>query len=123
SFSEPAVLPLTPFLLIHIPHHSWPISVHPSFNRQYVTAHDVFNAIYYSLRQSVTPSEMRAIPFRKDLERVRAAYEMRCRRFDDRYAYNTEKHKGVKRVDFLRGYTRFMGLEPSTNGAWILHLS
>ncbi|KAF9062783.1 hypothetical protein BDP27DRAFT_1336120 [Rhodocollybia butyracea] len=123
SFSEPAVLPHAPFLLLHIPHHPWPISVHPSFNRQYVTAHDVFNAIYYSLRHSVTPSEMKAIPSRKDFERVRSAYEMRCRRFGDRHAYNAEKQKGVKRVDFLRGHTRFVGLAPSAHGAWILHLS
>ncbi|KAE9386972.1 hypothetical protein BT96DRAFT_927863 [Gymnopus androsaceus JB14] len=125
SFSEPAVYPPVSSLVIQIPHHIWPISVNASHNGQYVTVNDVFAAVYHSLRTNVSSSEYRAIPSKKDAEKVRMAYEMRYRRLRDRYAYESEKQQGVKRVDFLNGHTRFMGLATSSHGssAWVLHLS
>ncbi|KAE9385952.1 hypothetical protein BT96DRAFT_928553 [Gymnopus androsaceus JB14] len=125
SFSEPAVYPPVSSLVIQIPHHIWPISVYASYNGQYVTVNDVFTAVYHSLRTNVSSSEYRAIPSKKDAEKVRMAYEMRYRRIRDRYAYESEKQQGVKRVDFLNGHTRFTGLATSNHGsgAWVLHLS
>jgi len=125
SFSEPAVYPTVSLIVIQIPQHSWPISVHASYNGQYVTVGDVFAAVYHSLRANVSHSEYRAIPSRKDAEKVRMAYEMRYRRLRDRHAYEAEKKQGVKRVDFLNGHTHFMGLTTSNHGSnvWILHLA
>ncbi|KAF5379570.1 hypothetical protein D9757_009264 [Collybiopsis confluens] len=125
TFAEPAVYPPVSSLMIQIPHHSWSISVHASFNGQYVTVNDIFDAVYHSLRKNVSPAEYHAIPSRKDAEKVRMAYEMRYRRLRDRHAYEAEKRQGLKRVDFLDRHTRFMGLTvSSTNpGFWTLHVS
>ncbi|KIK54931.1 hypothetical protein GYMLUDRAFT_48313 [Collybiopsis luxurians FD-317 M1] len=125
SFSEPAVYPPVSSLMIQIPHHTWPISVHASYNGQYVTVNDVFSTIYHSLRKNVSSSEYHSIPSKKDAERVRMAYEMRYRRIRDRHAYEAEKRQGLRRVDFLNNHTRFLGLTTSTHssGVWVLHLS
>ncbi|KAE9390593.1 hypothetical protein BT96DRAFT_925783 [Gymnopus androsaceus JB14] len=125
SFSEPAVYPPVSSFVIQIPHHTWSISVYASYNGQYITVNDVFAAVYNSLRTSVSSSEYRAIPSKKDAEKVRKAYEMRYRRLRDRYAYESEKQQGVKRVDFLNGHTRFLGLATSNHGSgvWVLYLS
>lgn len=125
SFSEPAVYPPLSFLEIRIPRHIWPISVHASYNGHYVTVYDVFSAVYCFLRTNVSSSEYRSIPSKKDAEKVRMAYEMRYMRLRDRYAYEAEKQQGVKRVDFLIGHTRFMGLTTSSHGSgvWVLQLS
>ncbi|KAE9393148.1 hypothetical protein BT96DRAFT_230438 [Gymnopus androsaceus JB14] len=125
SFSEPAVHPPVSSLVIQIPYYIWPISVHASYNGQYVTVNDVFTAVYHSLRTNVSSSEYRAIPSKKEAEKVRMAYMMRYRRLHDRYAYEAEKQQGVKRVDFLNWRTRFMGLTTSEHGSdvWLLHLS
>ncbi|KAF9070178.1 hypothetical protein BDP27DRAFT_1324447 [Rhodocollybia butyracea] len=124
SFSEPAVYPPVSSLVIQISHLAWPISVQASFNGQYVTVNDVFSAVHRSLRTNATSSEYRAIPSKKDAEKVRMAYEMRYRRLRERHAYEAEKQQGMKRVDFLKGHTRFMGLSTSSHtGVWVLHLS
>ncbi|KAF5379574.1 hypothetical protein D9757_009268 [Collybiopsis confluens] len=125
TFSEPAVYPPVSSLMIQIPHHSWPISITPSYNGQYVTVHDVFSAVYHSLRKNVSSSEYAAISSKKDAEKVRMAYETRYRRLRDRRAYEAEKKQGLKRVDFLNNHTRFMGLSTSSHnaGVWVLHLT
>jgi hypothetical protein len=123
SFSEPAIYPPVSSLSIQIPHHSWPITVYASYNGQYVTVNDVLSSVYNSLRKNVTPSEYNSIPSRKDSERVRMAYETRYRRHRDRASYEAEKRQGVKRVDFLNGRTRVMGLATGGHGAWVLHLA
>ncbi|KIK54935.1 hypothetical protein GYMLUDRAFT_129337, partial [Collybiopsis luxurians FD-317 M1] len=122
TFAEPAIYPPVSSLTIQIPHHTWPISVHASFNGQYVTVNDVFSAIYHSLRNNVSSTDYHAIPSRKDAEKVRMAYETRYRRLRDRYAYESEKRQGLKRVDFLVGHTRFIGLTVSSHnpGVWVL---
>ncbi|KAJ3863144.1 hypothetical protein EV359DRAFT_43726 [Lentinula novae-zelandiae] len=126
SFSEPAVYPPVSSLVLHIPHHIWPITVQASYNGHYVTVNDVFTEIYHSLRKNVTSAEYHAIPSQKDAEKVRMAFETRYRRLRDRHASQHEKQQGLKRVDFLTGHTRFMGLATSGHGgsgAWILRLS
>ncbi|KAE9393147.1 hypothetical protein BT96DRAFT_924196 [Gymnopus androsaceus JB14] len=123
QLSEPAVYPPVYSLVILIPHYTWPIYVHASYNGQYVTVNDVFTAIYHSLRTNISSSDYRAIRSKKEAEKVRMAYVMRYRRLRDPYAYELEKQQGMKRVDFLNWRTRFMGLtiNPSS-GAWLLHL-
>ncbi|KAJ3756124.1 hypothetical protein EV360DRAFT_85247 [Lentinula raphanica] len=127
AFSEPAVYPPVSSLVLHIPQHIWPIHVHASYNGHYVTVNDVFTEVYHALRKNATSAEYHAIPSKKDTEKVRMAYETRYRRIRDRHAYQAEKQQGVKRVDFLAGHTRFMGIAvtPGHGGSsvWVLRLS
>ncbi|KAJ3713270.1 hypothetical protein DFJ43DRAFT_46399 [Lentinula guzmanii] len=127
AFSEPAVYSPVSSIVLHIPHHIWPITVHASYNGHYVTVNDVFTEVYHALRKNVTSAEYNAIPSKKETEKVRMAYETRYKRLRDRHASQSEKQQGVKRVDFLTGHTRFMGLSisPGHGGSsvWVLRLS
>ncbi|EEB90129.1 hypothetical protein MPER_11706 [Moniliophthora perniciosa FA553] len=100
----------------------WSIHVNPS-NGYLVTVADVLNAIYHSLRTNITQAEYSMLPSRSDVKQVNDAYEYRYRRVHDYRASIEEKRRGIKRVDFLRRRTRFMGLTPSDNpGSLILNL-
>jgi hypothetical protein len=87
---------------------------------------DVLKTLYTALRLTVTPAEYDALPSREVKFRVVAAYENRCRRSGSGSAYEKEKRKGVKRIDFLMGKNRFARLAPMSNsaqsGTWLLHV-
>ncbi|KAK0227273.1 hypothetical protein EDD85DRAFT_794544 [Armillaria nabsnona] len=88
----------------------WRIHISPSSVR------DVVVALYTALRTRVTSEEMKAVGG-KD---VTKAFGKRVER-----AGEEERRKGVRRVDFLLGYTRFIGIEPSTDepGVWRICLT
>ncbi|PBK79356.1 hypothetical protein ARMGADRAFT_1021576 [Armillaria gallica] len=77
---------------------------------------DLVIALYTALRTRVTSEEMKAAGG-KD---VMKAFAKRVER-----AGEQERRKGVRRVDFLLGYTRFVGIEPSTDelGVWKICLT
>jgi len=109
-----------PWTLIVVPIHSSP---HPD---PFVTVSDVLKTLYSVLRLAVTPAEYDALPSREAKFKVVAAYERRCSKSGSGRAYEEEKRKGVKRVDFLMGRTKFAGLSPISNsaqsGTWLLHV-
>lgn len=120
--SEPAISPAVPSLVIATHLLPWSITIYSS-NGYYVTVRDVLEGIYRALRKNVTHNEYHSIPSHKEQLRVNEAYERRYSRIRDHYASREEKQGGVKRVDFLRGRTRFMGIAPSSRaGIWELRL-
>uniref|UniRef100_A0A8H7Y8Z0 DUF6699 domain-containing protein n=1 Tax=Psilocybe cubensis TaxID=181762 RepID=A0A8H7Y8Z0_PSICU len=87
----------------------WTIKVHAS-NGSYITLEDVFDAIYRSLRTNISQSEFNSLPSESDQRRATRAYEQRYRRMRSSRHYEEEKRGGMKRVDFLMGRSRFLGI-------------
>lgn len=125
TLAESAVHPPLPLLTLVSPHMPWSISVSASSNGAYVTVSDVYSAIYRSLRQNILPVEYHALPSDRDKRRVSAAYETRYRRLRGSRDYDHEKRAGVKRVDFLMGHTKFLGLTStdSGNGVFVINVT
>jgi len=115
---DPACDPPLPVIHIFIhmrvsfphPHPFWTCEVRAS-NRRYVNVLDVLQSLYKFLRGNVTQLEFNAL---SDGDRMVAtqAYQSRYRRHQhhDHDAYLSEKSRGMKRIDFLMGHTRFAGL-------------
>ncbi|KAG7094563.1 hypothetical protein E1B28_005391 [Marasmius oreades] len=110
--AEPALSPAVPSLILTTPLLPWSFTIYPS-NGYYVSVRDVLDGIYHALRSSATHKDYLFVPSRKDQHRIHEAYERRCSRIRDYHASREEKKSGVKRVDFLRQRTRFIGIAPS----------
>ncbi|KAJ7440052.1 hypothetical protein B0H11DRAFT_2163375 [Mycena galericulata] len=111
GFTEPAVHPPQASITLVTPHLPWAIGV-PASNGAYVTVFDVLNSIYNTLRVSATQGELNALGS-QNMARASAAYIQRYRRLRGHHSYTEEKWGGIKRVDFLMGYTRMYGLSPT----------
>ncbi|KAJ6534958.1 hypothetical protein B0H19DRAFT_1184524 [Mycena capillaripes] len=125
SFLDPATYPPLPALTVLCPHISWPMAVHPSQPTGFVSVLDVFMSVYTSLRLAVGRSEYDTLASGDARRRVDDAYFTRCRLLADVGERRIEALKGVKRVDFLAGRTRFLGLSGPVDGAhvWELNVS
>jgi len=114
TFREPATTPPLPFLTITSIHLPWTIKVYPS-NAVYVSLEDVYDSIYRTLRTNITSAEFNLFSNQDDQRRATRAYEKRYRRHHrNTRAYEEEKRGGMKRVDFLMGHTKFLGLSNSS---------
>lgn len=122
--SEPATFPSTSFLRIDSPHLPWMVKVYAS-NGSFVSLADVLDAIYHSLRKNITSQEFDSLPTSDDRRRATQAYEQRYRRQRSSQDYKTEKQGGMKRIDFLMGHTRFLGISNYSrrSGEWSLSVS
>jgi hypothetical protein len=109
TLREPATTPPLPFLTIISMHLPWIIKVYSS-NGQFVTLEDVLDSIYRSLRRNITHAEFNMFPTQENQRRASRAYEKRYRRLRNTRAYEEEKRSGMKRVDFLMGHTKFLGI-------------
>ena len=109
TFREPATTPPLSFLTITSIHLPWTIKVYAS-NAVYVTLEDIFDSIYRNLRTNITSAEFNLFSNQDDQRRATRAYEKRYRRLRNTRAYDEEKRGGMKRVDFLMGHTKFLGL-------------
>lgn len=119
---EPATNPPLPFMTIISPYLKWPFIIHAT-NSRFVSISDVLSVLYHTLRVNITSSEFHSLRSQKDQRRVTAAYEDRYRHIRDPRGREEEKRKGIKRVDFLMGQTRFMGLTWEAPGIWVLKTS
>lgn len=107
--SEPATFPSLPFMKITSPHLPWTIKVYAS-NGSFVSLEDALDSIYHSLRTNIKPAEFDSLPSSHDRRRATRAYEHRYRRQRSSSEYDKEKKGGMKRIDFLMGHTRFLGI-------------
>jgi hypothetical protein len=125
TLREPATNPPLPFLSITSQHLPWSIKVYASSNNSFVTVEDVLSSIYRSLRTNLTSSEFNMFRSPHDQRRATRAYEERYRRHRSVRIYEEEKRGGMKRVDFLMGHTRFLGISNSGRRLeeWQLHVT
>jgi len=93
----------------------------------YVSVLDVVHALYRGLRMAVHPVEYEALPTVEATANVNEAFFSRCNKIVDKKARQEEHAKGVKRVDFLMGRNRFLGLSKQSNRngstVWELNVS
>ncbi|KAJ7063823.1 hypothetical protein C8F01DRAFT_1081240 [Mycena amicta] len=123
--AEPAVYPPQHELTLVSPHLPFSITVVAGGSSGYVTVNDLLDGIYHALRKYVTAAEYTTLGKPKLMRSMARAYERRCdraMRHDGKRAYDQEKREGLRQVDFLMGYTKFMGLSPTTKGAHVWEL-
>ncbi|KAJ7858231.1 hypothetical protein B0H14DRAFT_2351789, partial [Mycena olivaceomarginata] len=116
---EPAVYPPLPLISLVTSRLPWALAV-PATNGKYVSVSDVLSVLYRALRVGATLGEFAALRTEELMRRVTAAYLRRCECLGghSHSGYAREQAEGVKRVDFLLGYTTFCGIaEP---GVWQL---
>ncbi|KZT24785.1 hypothetical protein NEOLEDRAFT_1148355 [Neolentinus lepideus HHB14362 ss-1] len=89
-----------------------PISPTPPELVPYVTVADVLAHLYAALRTPASKREWAALDARAQ-ERVGASFFRRC-------GAGEERRKGVKRVDWLGGRTRFGGVAWTGGSCWEL---
>ena len=124
DFAEPATHPPLPKLHVICPHLQWSIHISSSSGPAgFVTVFDVFDSIYRALRMPVHPTEYRQLLSPDAAVEVNRAYYRRCGRVEDVEFRRLEESKGVKRIDFLMGRNRFMGLSGTLKGPDIWELN
>lgn len=74
-----------------------------------MTLGDVLERIYGDLRQNISQREWESLRS-SEQAKTKETYEKRYRRYRSQSMYLQEKAGGVKRVDFLLGKTKFLGL-------------
>ncbi|KAJ7036365.1 hypothetical protein C8F04DRAFT_1095355 [Mycena alexandri] len=125
GFLESATYPPETALTLITPHLPWAVIV-AAANGCYVTVSDVLNAVYCSLRVNVTTVEFLTLGTNKLKHQVSEAYRRRYERLRGHRGYREEKQLGIRRVDFLMGYTKFKGISPASgrsSDVWQLHIS
>ena len=129
TLHEPAFIPPLSHITITSSYLPWTIKVAPS-SSPCITIQDILTSIYSALRTNITSTEFQLLPSDHDRKRAIHAYERRYRRLQRRIrgeflkASQAEKRGGMKRVDFLMGYTKFLGIsrKGSSNDEWNLRV-
>jgi len=88
----------------------------------YITMEDVLFQLYRFFRTPATREEYKAIPNKDVRDQISESYKRRCSRASSAEELAVERSKGLKRVDFLLGRTKFMGLSSTELGpdTWVL---
>ncbi|EIN08229.1 hypothetical protein PUNSTDRAFT_143878 [Punctularia strigosozonata HHB-11173 SS5] len=122
----PFLITVTPTTPASPPYHGSPfsaISSPRSSVNPFVTVGDVLASIYHGLRTPISKTEFAKLGHSK-AEEVTAAWQKRYRRLNNTREREAEKAKGVKRIDFLSGRTKYLGISPPKHGdMWVLHLA
>ncbi|KAI9458763.1 hypothetical protein HD554DRAFT_2139124 [Boletus coccyginus] len=120
---EPATQPAMHTMTLVINQLPWRLTTKPT--KHYVSVRDLLEALYCFLRHPVLPSEYNMLPMQALKDEVSTAFHNRCGSAPSTAAADEQYKKGVKRVDFLRGRTRFMGLSSTKVGpnVWTLNLA
>jgi len=117
---EPATNPPTAYLQLQCPNLPWKLDI-VCKTSHYVTIFDVLAQLYSFLRLTASAKEFNfeTVESRSEISR---AFRQRVSR-DPRTA-SVEESKGLKRIDFLKGRNRFMGLSSTKLGpdTWTLNV-
>ncbi|KAF9783810.1 hypothetical protein BJ322DRAFT_881242 [Thelephora terrestris] len=105
--SEPAIC--SAFSTIILLTEALPWSVTVTARSTFVTLFDVLQSLHSSLRRQVTKAEWASLP-RASQEVIAASFHKRVGGFSDRVKRDKQSKKGVRRLDFLVGRTRFFGI-------------
>jgi len=87
----------------------WSITV--TAKSTFVTVYDILQALHSSLRLPITTAEWTSLP-RASQDVIAASFHKRVGGFSDRIKRGEQLGKGVRRLDFLVGHTRFYGISP-----------
>lgn len=119
---EPATQPSMHTMTLIIDQFPWRLTISPT--KHCISVRELLEALYCFLRQPVLSSEYNTLPTQALKDDVSIAFHTRCGRAPSKEAADEQYQKGVKRVDFLLGRTRFMGLSSTKVGPdmWILNL-
>ncbi|EIW78110.1 hypothetical protein CONPUDRAFT_42611, partial [Coniophora puteana RWD-64-598 SS2] len=113
ALSQPATNPPIAALMIRCETLPWRLTIHPSENTtSVVTVSDVLEQLYRFFRRGATAEEYKALPSQAHRDSVAEAYRVRCMRAGAA-SFEGERRKGLKRVDFLVGHTKFLGFVPT----------
>jgi hypothetical protein len=117
---EPATNPPTPYLQIKCANLPWTLEI-VCKTSHYVTIFDVLAQLYNFLRLTVSAKEFKCETFESQRD-ISAAFRQRVSR--DPWTAAVEEQKGLKRIDFLKGRNRFMGLSSTKLGPdmWALNV-
>lgn len=124
--SQPATSPPLQRLVITHPLFMWNVEVFPSSSTPtaYVTVTDVLSTLYHSLSRGVDPAHYADLAH-GERQGVDNAYFNRCSDVRDAIQRKYTRARGVIKLDFLAGQTRFKGLSGTTSGPdiWELNVS
>jgi hypothetical protein len=117
---EPATNPPIPYLQISCANLPWTLDV-VCKTTNFVTILDVLAQLYTLLRLRVSEKEFKMESFESQRD-ISAAFHQRVKR--GRWTAAVEEQKGLKRIDFLKGRNRFMGLSSTKLGPdmWALNV-
>ena len=111
--AEPATTPPLPCLSISTPYLQWSIVVLPS-RHPFVTVSDVLCTLHHTVSFSATQDELDGLT--SDIwPHVHAVFERRVQAHPDWRICERERRCGIRRIDFLLGRTRFLGLSIVAN--------
>ena len=118
--SEQATYPASPSITLLTEALPWSITV--TAKSTFVTVYDVLQALHSSLRLQVTKVEWASLS-RASQDVIAASFHKRVDGFSDRLKREKQLGKGVRRLDFLVGRTRFYGISPfgEQPGAFKVH--
>ena len=107
--SDQATYPASSSITLFTEALPWSITV--TARSTFVTVYDVLQALHSSLRLQVTVAEWASLS-RTSQEVIGANFSKRVDGFSDRGKRGKQLGKGVRRLDFLVGRTRFYGICP-----------
>ena len=105
--SEPAIYPATSTITLLADALPWSVTV--TTKSTFITIFDVLQALHSSLRHQVTKAEWASLS-RASRDVIAASFHKRVDGFSDRIKREKQLGKGVRRLDFLVGRTRFFGI-------------
>lgn len=108
-FSEPAIYPPTPSIILQTEALPWSITV--TAGSTFVTLYDILQALHSSLRLQVTKTEWASFS-RGSQDVIFTSFLERVDGFSGRIKREKQLGKGVRRLDFLVGRTKFFGISP-----------
>jgi hypothetical protein len=122
TLSQPATMPPLPCLHITSPFLPWSVTVLPSSHKpnKFVTVSDVLVTLHRTLGLTATWEEWQSLE-----EDLKATHEHWVSAHTDRRLRESGSCTGVRKVDFLMGRNRFLGLSKmgSLPDVMVLHLS
>lgn len=124
----PATSPPSEYMEIISPNLPWRVIIQPGKGvpgapAGIITVRDVLFGIYTSLRQPILQTEFDLVPDAQVRNAITEAYRSRCNSSSDLAVTQHELKRGIRRVDFLRGESKFLGITPAKAGShvWVLH--
>ncbi|PPQ84875.1 hypothetical protein CVT24_013211 [Panaeolus cyanescens] len=118
QWNEPATSPPVASIRVRHPALPWNITILPSSKAfPFVSVRDFIEGLYRNLRQTVLEPEYESVPYPELRVAIHASFSQRVKRQATPTAKSLEQAKGLKRVDFMQGFTIFKGIDAREGGS------